>query len=96
LSANCRIWLYRIKSAAAGGACEPLRWQLVHIHPGTPGIRFAAPGDRAARCAALGASDRRRPCYLRPFVQAPYERQVVTAEWGTALDCRDGFAALPP
>jgi len=49
----CRIALYRIKSAASGGACESLRWQLGHIHPGTPGLRFAAPGDRAARSAVL-------------------------------------------
>lgn len=33
---------------------------------------------------------------MRPFVQIPYERRGVTAEWGRALDCRDGFAALPP
>lgn len=33
---------------------------------------------------------------MRPFIQAPYERRGVTAVWGRALDCRDGFAALPP
>ena len=33
---------------------------------------------------------------MKLFVQASYERRGVTAEWGRALDCRDGFAALPP
>ena len=32
---------------------------------------------------------------MRPFVQGPYERRGVTAEWGRALGCRDGCAALP-
>lgn len=72
-------------------------WQLGHIHPGTPGIRFAAPGDRAARSAALGRRGQGDvPSTRDRSSAAPYKRQVVTAEWGTALDCRDGFAALPP
>jgi len=33
---------------------------------------------------------------MRPFVQGPYERRGVTAEWVRALGCHDGFAALPP
>ena len=32
---------------------------------------------------------------MRLFVWTPYERRGVTAEWGRALDCRDGCAALP-
>ena len=45
LAASCRIQLYGIKAPPLAARAV---WRCTNIHPGTPGIRFAAPVGRAA------------------------------------------------
>lgn len=91
---NCRFPLYRIKAPPLAARAV---WRCTNIHPGTPGIRFAAPVGRAAlRAGPQAPADCPQDLsVIRPRLPTSASA-VTTGRLCTALDCRDGYAALPP
>jgi hypothetical protein len=88
---HCRIALYRIKAPPLAARAV---WRCTSIHPGTPGIRFAAPVGRAAlragpQAPADGPPD---PSLIRP--RLPTSASMVT-QVGCARRSTAATAAPP-
>ncbi|MET9631319.1 hypothetical protein ABZX92_28035 [Lentzea sp. NPDC006480] len=79
------------RRAADGGALCLSPWHRVHIHPGTPGSRFAPPVGRAARHGRpVGSTtvDGAQDPSFQPAPARPIARMVTLIELGTAIDAR--------